>query len=384
MTDYRLLENQYGFNVYPKRDVVIVRGRNAKVWDDQGREYIDCVGGHGSANLGHCNEKIIHALTEQAQKLITCPNILYNDVRGRFLEKLIGIMPTHLTRAFLTNSGAESVEGAIKFARYATKKTDFVCAMRGFHGRTLGALSATFKPEYKKDFEPLVPGFHHVPFNNYEKLKAAITDRIAAVLLEIVQGEGGIHIGDPEYFKNVQALCRERNILFILDEVQTGFCRTGKMFAFQHFDLKPDILCLAKSIAGGVPMGAVVCSEKIEVPLGKHGTTFGGNPLTCAAGIAAIDFMIENELDKQAREKGEYLAQKLKDLNPQKVREIRQLGLMVGIELKEKAMPHILALIEKGVLTLPSGTTVIRLLPPLTIDYKELDIVAERLGEVLG
>ncbi len=384
MTDYRLLENQYGFNVYTKRDVVIVRGKNATVWDDQGREYIDCVGGHGSANLGHCNEKIVQALTEQAHKLITCPNILYNDVRGRFLEKLIGIMPPPLARAFLTNSGAESVEGAIKFARFTTKKTDFICAMRGFHGRTMGALSATFKPEYREDFKPLVPGFHHVPFNNFEKLEAEITNQTAAVLLEIIQGEGGIHIGDPDYFKNVESLCRKRNILFILDEVQTGFCRTGKMFAFQHFDLKPDILCLAKSIAGGVPMGAVVCSEKIEVPMGKHGTTFGGNPLTCAAGIAAIDFMIENELDKQVREKGDYLAQKLKDLNPEKVREIRQLGLMVGIELKEKAMPYILALIEQGVLTLPSGTTVIRLLPPLTIGYEELDIVAEKLREVLG
>lgn len=384
MTDYRLLENQYGFNVYTKRDVVIVRGKNATVWDDQGREYIDCVGGHGSANLGHCNEKIVQALTEQAHKLITCPNILYNDVRGRFLEKLIGIMPPPLARAFLTNSGAESVEGAIKFARFTTKKTDFICAMRGFHGRTMGALSATFKPEYREDFKPLVPGFHHVPFNNFEKLEAEITNQTAAVLLEIIQGEGGIHIGDPDYFKNVESLCRKRNILFILDEVQTGFCRTGKMFAFQHFDLKPDILCLAKSIAGGVPMGAVICSEKIEVPMGKHGTTFGGNPLTCAAGIAAIDFMIENELDKQVREKGDYLAQKLKDLNPEKVREIRQLGLMVGIELKEKAMPYILALIEQGVLTLPSGTTVIRLLPPLTIGYEELDIVAEKLREVLG
>jgi acetylornithine/LysW-gamma-L-lysine aminotransferase len=384
MTDYRLLENQYGFNVYTKRDVVIVRGKNATVWDDQGREYIDCVGGHGSANLGHCNEKIVQALTEQAHKLITCPNILYNDVRGRFLEKLIGIMPPPLARAFLTNSGAESVEGAIKFARFTTKKTDFICAMRGFHGRTMGALSATFKPEYREDFKPLVPGFHHVPFNNFEKLEAEITNQTAAVLLEIIQGEGGIHIGDPDYFKNVESLCRKRNILFILDEVQTGFCRTGKMFAFQHFDLKPDILCLAKSIAGGVPMGAVVCSEKIEVPMGKHGTTFGGNPLTCAAGIAAIDFMIENELDKQVREKGDCLAQKLKDLNPEKVREIRQLGLMVGIELKEKAMPYILALIEQGVLTLPSGTTVIRLLPPLTIGYEELDIVAEKLREVLG
>jgi acetylornithine/LysW-gamma-L-lysine aminotransferase len=384
MTDYKLLENKYGFNVYPKRDVVIVRGENAKVWDDQGREYIDCVGGHGSVNLGHCNEKIVRALAEQAQKLITCPNIFYNDVRGLFFEKLIGLMPPHLTRAFLTNSGAESVEGAIKFARYATKKTDFICAMRGFHGRTMGALSATHKPEYRDDFKPLVPGFHHVPFNNYEKLEAEMTDQTAAVLLEVIQGEGGIHIGNPDYLKKVQALCRERNILFILDEVQTGFCRTGRMFAFQHFDLEPDMLCLAKSIAGGVPMGAIVCSEKIEVPQGKHGTTFGGNPLTCAAGIAAIDFMVENELDKQVQKKGKHIAQKLKGLNPEKVREIRQLGLMIGIELKEKAVPYILALIEKGVLTLPSGTTVIRLLPPLTIGYEELDIVAEKVKEVLN
>jgi acetylornithine/LysW-gamma-L-lysine aminotransferase len=383
MTNYIELEKKYQLNVYPKRDLVLVKGQNARVWDEQGKEYIDCIAGHGVANLGHGNEKIIAAINEQAKKLITCSNVFYNDTRALLLEKLVNITPKNLTKAFLCNSGAESIEAAIKFVRYATKKTEFVCAMRGFHGRTMGALSATFNPKYRDDFKPLLPGFHHVPFNNFDKLKEKVSANTAGILLEIVQGEGGVNLGKEEYFIKVKEFCDETGIFLIIDEVQSGFCRTGKMFACNHFDLEPDLLCLAKSMAGGLPMGAVLCSDKIELEVGKHGSTFGGNPLSCAAAIAATDYMLEHRLDQQAKEKGEYFVSQFRQHNLNKVREIRHLGLMIGIELKEKAKPHIVKLMHSGVLVLPAGSTVIRLLPPLTIGYEELDFVVEKLVEVL-
>ena len=383
MKDFKNLEKIYEFDVYPKRDLVLVRGKNAKVWDSDGKEYIDCVAGHGVANIGHTNDKVIEAIEKQARQLISCTGTFYNDTRALLLEKLIGIAPKNLKRAFLCNSGAESIEAAIKFARFTTRRKEFVCGMRGFHGRTMGALSATFTPEYRKDFEPIVEGFHYVPFNNFEKLAENVNDNTAGVILEPVQGEGGVNIGNREYFTEVRRLCEERKVLLILDEVQTGFCRTGKMFACNHFDLEPDIMCVAKGIAGGLPMGAVLCSDKVQAPVGKHGSTFGGNPLSCAAAIAAIDYMLENRLEEQASEKGDYLVGKLKSSLPANVREVRHLGLMVGIELKEKSTPHILKLIEKGVLTLPAGPTVLMFLPPLTISHEELDFVAEKTVQVL-
>lgn len=385
MKNFAEIESQYEFDVYAKRGITLVRGESAKIWDDQGKEYIDCVSGHGVANIGHANPKVIEAITKQAATLITCSNVFYNDQRALLLEKLISVTPKSLTRAFLCSTGTEAVEGAIKFARFATKKTDFVCAMKSFHGRTMGALSATFNPKYKEDFQPVVPGFTHVPYNNFEKLAEAITENTAAVMLEVVQGEGGVNMGEKEFFQKARQLCDEKGILLIIDEIQTGFCRTGKWFAIEHFGIEPDMMCVAKAIAGGIPMGAILCSDKIPVPTGRHGTTFGGNPLACAAGIAALDYMIENNLAEETAKKGEYFAQKMeafKDLAA--VRECRNRGLMIGIELKTKVKPFLEKLMDEGVLALPAGTTVLRLLPPLTISYEELDFVAEKVGKVLA
>ena len=384
MIDSMEIENNYEIPVYPKRGVTIVKGKNATLWDSNGKEYIDCVAGVGVASVGHCNEYIINAIYEQAQKLITCPEIFHNDSRAVLLEKLVRITPGSLSRAFLCNSGTESMEAAIKFTRYTTKKTDFICAMRGFHGRTMGSLSAMFKKKFREGFEPLLPGFHFVPFNNFDKLQEEVRENTAGIILEIVQGEGGVHIGDEEYFKKVRRLCTLEGIVLIIDEVQTGFCRTGKMFACNHFNLEPDIICLAKAIAGGFPMGAAVCSEKIDLPTGTHGSTFGGNPLACAAAIAAIDYMLEFELDKQAAEKGAYLLEKLNKHKSNSVREIRGLGLMIGIELKRENKPYIKQLMEKGVLVLPGGLNVLRLLPPLTIEYEQIDRVVDALADVLS
>lgn len=383
MKNYKELIDKYEVDVYPKRDVVIVKGKGAKLWDENGNEYIDCVAGIGVATIGHSNPVIVKALKDQAEKLITNPAIFYNDTKALFLEKLIEISPSNLTRAFLTNSGSEAMEAALKFARITTGKTDFITAMKGFHGRTMGALSGTYKLEYREPFEPLVPGFNFVPFNKIEKLEEAVTEKTAAIILEVVQGEGGINIGSKEYFDAVRKLCDENNVLLIIDEIQTGFVRTGKMFACDHYAIQPDIMTVAKGIGGGFPMGAAICSDKIKIPIGKHGSTFGGNPLACAAGLASINFMLENNLAEEAEKKGEYLISKLNVTDLSKVREIRNLGLMIGIELKEKPQPYIEKLMEEKILAMPAGKTVLRLLPPAVIEYEELDKIAEVLNRIL-
>jgi len=383
MKDYKALTQKYEIDIYPRRDVVLVKGKGARVWDDQGNEYIDMSSGISVANVGHCNDMVVEAISSQAAKLITCANTFYNDTRALFLEKLFSITPKNITKAYLSNSGAEAVEAAIKFARLTTKKTKFITAMKGFHGRTMGALSATYKKEYKEDFEPLVPGFSSVPFNNFEKLAAAVDDSTAGIILELVQGEGGINIGDKEYFNAVRKLCDEKNILLIIDEIQTGFCRSGKMFAIEHYGIEADMMTLAKSIGGGFPMGVLLCSDKIKAAPGKHGSTFGGNPLACAAGIAAIDFMLQNKLWEQAEAKGKYFKEKLSAFNLSAVRDIRVFGFMIGIELKDKSQPVIVELLNRKILSLPAGTTVLRLLPPLVVSYEDLDTVIKNLVEIL-
>jgi len=380
--NYADTEKKFAFELYPKRDITLVRGQGATVWDDTGKPYIDCTAGVGVASVGHGNPQVAKAISDQAGTLITCAGIFYNDMRARLLEKLVTIAPASLTRAFLCNSGAESMEAAIKFARHASGKSEFVCAMRGFHGRTMGALSATFK--YRDQFEPLLSGFSFVPFNNIDRLRGAVGETTAAVILEPVQGEGGVRPADPEYMSAVQALCSERKILLIVDEIQTGLCRTGFMFTSEHFGISPDILCLAKALGGGVPIGAVLTSDRITPSVGMHGSTFGGNPLACAAALATIDYMQVHKLDHRARDMGDYFAERFRAKQPARVRDLRQIGLMIGIELKEKATPHLLALMEKGVLALSAGPTVIRLLPPLTITRGELDTVIDTLLEVLA
>ena len=380
----RETEQRYGLEVYPKRDITIVKGRGAEVWDDRGRRYIDCVAGIGVASVGHANPAVAEALAEQARTLVTCPGIFYNDVRARLLEKLAAIAPGDLSRGFLCNSGAESVEAAIKFARLTTGRTGIVSAMRGFHGRTLGALSATFKKEYRDVFEPLVPGFSFVPFNNPDKLRESVGADTAAVIVEPVQGEGGIRPASAEFLRAAREVCDETGALLVFDEIQTGFCRTGRMFACERYGVVPDMLCLAKAIAGGVPLGAVLADDRIQLPPGKHGTTFGGNPLACAAALATLGFMQEERLHERAEVLGARFRERFEAARLDRVRALRQIGLMIGVELKERCRPYIEALAAEGVLTLPAGTTVIRMLPPLVITEGQIDEVVDALARVLG
>ncbi len=379
------LEDQYGSGLYAKQPIVLVRGQGAHVWDAEGREYIDCVGGQGVTSVGHANPAVAQAIAAQAQRLITCPNGFYNDQRARLLAELLRIAPSGSERAFLCNSGAESVEAAIKFARLSTGRSQVVSAMRGFHGRTLGALSATWNKTYREPFEPLLPGFSFVPYNRLERLDQAVDENTAAVLLEVVQGEGGVIPGDGDYLRAAQALCQERGALLIIDEVQTGLGRTGRMFALEHHDLEPDLACLAKALAGGLPMAAVLIGSRVgPLPAKSHGTTFGGNPLVCAAALATLDYIEAEGLPQRAATLGARLMDGLRAIPSPLVRQVRGLGLMVGVELKTAAAPYLAALAERGVLALTAGATVMRFLPPLVISEEDIGTVVEHVTQVLA
>ncbi|MDP6052538.1 MAG: aspartate aminotransferase family protein [Candidatus Latescibacteria bacterium] len=383
--NYMEVEDQYSMEIIPKREVVIVRGHGARVWDEDGREYIDCVGGHGTANVGHCHPAIIDAITMQAQQLTICPEVFHNNVRAELLKILADISPEGLNQIFLCNSGTESIEAALKFARVATGRQEIIATMRGFHGRTFGALSATWNPKYRKPFEPLLSGFSHVKYNDIEAMEGAISEQTAAVILEIVQGEGGVRSGNGDYFQQVQNVCRERGALLIIDEVQTGFGRTGKMFACDHYDLHPDILCVAKAMAGGLPMGATLCTTAAAaVPLMSHGSTFGGNPVLCAASLATIRVIQEEMLAERAMEMGAYFRECLESIRTPGVREIRGMGFLIGVELKGKVTPFLRGLMARGVMALPAGNTVLRFLPPLVISKEEIDIVVGHVEAILN
>jgi acetylornithine/LysW-gamma-L-lysine aminotransferase len=378
VSDVIAREGAHTSGLYQKRDLALVRGEGALVWDDTGRRYIDCVGGQGSGNLGHGNAAVADALAEQARTLSFCTELFYNDRRAELYDRLAGILPAALDRVFLCNSGTEAVEGALKFARLATKRTKVVATMRGFHGKTMGALSATWGPEYRELFGPLLEGFSHIPFNKVEGLDAAITAETSAFIVELVQGEGGVRPATREFVAEAARLCRERGVIFIVDEVQTGFGRTGTMFALEQFGIVPDVLCLAKSIAGGVPMGAVAFSRALgDLPKRSHSTTFGGNPLACAAAVATIDEHLRMGLAAAAAQRGTQLHDGLVSIGSPKVREVRGLGLIQGMELKENAGPTLKALQERGVLALGAGPTVVRYLPPLVITVPQVDSVIE-------
>jgi len=376
-------ENKHTSGVYAKQTLTIVRGQGASLFDVNGVEYLDCSSGHGVANLGHAHPKIAEALYKQANTLITLFESFPNDQRALLMEKITALVPG-LDRVFFCNSGTEAVEAAFKFARISTGRKNFIAAMRAFHGRTFGSLSATFNKKYREGFEPLLPGVSHVSYNNIEALDKAVNEETAAVILEVVQGEGGVYPASLEYIQAARRICDERGALLIVDEIQTGFGRTGRMFAVQHYGVTPDLLTCAKSLAGGVPMGAVLIGHNIKnlVP-GVHGSTFGGNPLSCAAANAALDVILGEDLPGQAAAKGAYLMERLKKIESPNIREVRGMGLIIGIEMKQKVTPYIKTLQEKKIIALNAGLTVIRLLPPLVITYEQIDHLVDVLTEVL-
>jgi acetylornithine/LysW-gamma-L-lysine aminotransferase len=374
-------------NVFGKRQIVITKGKAATLWDINGKEYVDCMGSFGVALLGHCHPKVVAAIHEQAEQLISCHGSLYNDKRSEFLQKLVALTPEGLDKAFLSNSGAEAVECAIKLARKYTGKPEIIAVMGGYHGKTMGALSATWDKKYREPFQPLVPEFKHVPPDNLEKLKDAISDKTAAVLVEPIRGEGGIRVPPDGYLQGLRELCNEKNVLLIFDEVQTSFGRTGKLFGCQNWGITPDIMTLAKPFAGGLPIGITIAKAEImsAFKVGEHSTTFSGGPLVCAAGCAAIAALVEENLAEKAAVTGAYFKARLEELAGKYkiVKEVRGLGLMLGMELRFDVYSILLNCAERGVLMLDAGRNVLRFLPPIVITKEQVDKAIAVLDAVL-
>ena len=363
----------------------IVRGEGAALWDAAGRRFVDLGATHGVGNLGASHPEVVAALRRQAGELLYLGTGYDVPVRSEFLARLTGLLPPALDRVFLSNSGTEAVEAAIKFARAATGRPKVVAALRGFHGRTLGALSATARKEFREGFEPLVPGFVHIPYNDPAALRAAVDETTALLLLEPVQGEGGVHPATEEFLRAARERTRETGSLLAFDEVQTGLGRTGRLFAFERWGIEPDLLTLAKSLAGGVPIGATVTTREVQARFrGSHHSTFGGSPLACAAGVAALEVTVRDRLAERAERLGRTARDRLTGLPAERVREVRGLGLMIGIELRERAAPYLARLEERGFLAIPAGPAVIRLLPPLVIAEDDLAAGLEAIEQVLG
>jgi acetylornithine/LysW-gamma-L-lysine aminotransferase len=382
------VEEKLMANVYSKRERVITRGKGALVWDINGNEYIDCTGSYGVSIVGHCHPRVVEAVTRQVETIISCHASFYNDVRSELLQKIISIAPKGLNKVFLSNSGSEAVECAIKLARKFSGKPEIIAMVGAFHGKTMGALSATWKQKYRGPFMPLVPGFKHVPPNNLEKVKESITENTAAILVEPIRGEGGVRMPSDDFLPGLREICDETGVLLIFDEVQTGFGRTGKVFACEHWNVVPDILCLAKSVAGGLPMGATFAKEEImsSFQRGEHSSTFSGNPLVCAAASAAIDVLVEERLPERAATLGKYFMERLEALREKHkiVREVRGLGLMIGMENRFDVYRIILGCMDRGVLVLDAGRNVLRFLPPLVIEKEQIDRVVDVLDLIMA
>lgn len=381
-------ENRYLANVFSKKPVVFTHGKGALLWDINGKEYVDCGSSYGVAALGHCHPRIVEAIRAQAEQLITLHSCYYNDKRAEFVEKLVKTTPKGLDKAFLSNSGAESVECAIKLARKATGKTEIIALMGGYHGKTMGAVSATWDKKYREPFMPLVPDIKHVSPENPAKLAEAISEKTAAVIIEPIRGEGGIRMLPDGYLQEAREICNRRGILLIFDEVQSSFGRTGKNFACQNWDVTPDIMCLAKPFAGGLPIGITVAREDImsAFKMGEHTTTFSGSPIVCAAGCAAIDVLVEEKLADKAASNGRYFKAQLEELAQKHkvIKEVRGMGLMLGMELRLDVHGILLKTLNKGVLVVDAGRTVVRILPPLVITKPLIDRAITALDEALG
>lgn len=392
--DKKLIDEskKYLMNTYNRFPIVLRKGRGMKVWSSDGKEYLDFVGGIAVNCLGHCHPRVVIALQKQAQRLLHVSNLYYIEQQVKLARLLVE--HSFADKAFFCNSGAEAIEGAIKLARKYAKdhfphiKYEIITAQGSFHGRTFGALSATGQEKFKEGFEPLVPGFKHVPFNDIEALKNSVTDRTCAILLEPIQGEGGVRMPSADYLKQVREICDENKILLVLDEIQTGVGRTGKLFAYEHFDVKPDIITLAKGLGGGVAIGAVLATDAVASSFqpGTHASTFGGNPLACAAAEATIETLLEDGfiLDS-CRFMGKYFMNKLEKLKndfPSTIIDVRGMGLLIGLELTQAGGPIVEACAKRGILINCTSGNVLRFTPPLIIVEKEIDHLVDVLEDI--
>ena len=380
-------EDLYVGNIYQRFPINIAKGKGATVWDTSGREYIDCMGGYGVALVGHCNDRVVQAIKEQVENLITCNMSIYNDTRLKFLQKISEISPKQLSKFFFSNSGAESVEAAIKFSRKYTGKSGIISMNGGYHGKTFGALSVTFNEKYRKSFQPLLEGVKFVPPHTPSVIEEVLDESIGTVIVEPIQGETGIIVPEDGILQEIREICDRNNLVLIFDEIQTGLGRTGKMWAGQNWKTTPDIMCLAKGIAGGLPMGLTLCKPEIldSIKIGEHSSTFAGNPLACSAGIATIDSIVEDKLVENALHIGSLFKNGLLELQKKHkiIRDVRGLGLMLAVELRFDVRDVLMDGIKEGLLMLYSGRNIIRLLPPLVLDEVKVLKTLEIMDNIL-
>lgn len=382
-----MTEDQFMGALYQRFPVTIEKGLGSHVWDDQGKEFIDCMGGYGVALVGHRNQRVVSAIKEQIDKIITVHSSLYNKTREEFLENLISHAPKGLSQVHLNNSGAEAIEAAIKFARKFTGKKGMLAMNGSYHGKSMGALSITFNPKYRKSFQPLVDKVSFSPFGDIEALRSKIDEDTGFIIMEPIQGESGIHVAPDGFLQQVREVCDEREILLVFDEIQAGLGRTGKLWASEHWETVPDIMCLAKGIAGGVPMGATLVRPDVlsSIKKGEHSSTFGGNPLSCAAGTATLKALTEDGLIDNSAKMGKIFQNGLEELKQRHpiIREVRGKGLMIGVELKFEVRDILMGAIQRGVLFLYSGRNILRLLPPLVITEEDITKSLQVLDELL-
>ena len=381
-------EDDFLGNLYQRFPVNIERGDGAKIWDKNGREYVDCMGGYGVALVGHCNKRVVNAIKTQSEKIITCHMSTYNETRLRFLRNITDIAPKNLTKVFFSNSGAESIETALKFTRKYTGKNGIISMNGGYHGKTLGALSVTYNEKYRKSFRPLLDGVKFVPYNNSLKIKEAIDENIGGVIIEPIQGETGIIVPSEGVIQEIREICNDNNLVLIFDEIQSGLGRTGKIWAGEHWNTVPDIMCLAKGIAGGLPMGLTLCKPEImdSMKMGEHSSTFAGNPLSCASGTATLEALTKDGLIENAKNIGTEFKNGLQQIKEKHkiIRDVRGLGLMLAVELRFDVKNILFDSINEGLLTLYSGRNILRLLPPLVLDENQMTRSLEIIDKVIG
>ncbi len=377
------LEKKHIMQTYTRPGFVLEHGKGCYVFDAEGKKYIDLVGGLATCTLGHGNREFAKAVKIQIEKITNPTNLYYSEPQAVLAEKLANL--SGLDKCFFSNSGAESAETAIKLTRKHTKKIGIISTKHGFHGRTMGSLSATWKEKIRAPFKPLLESFVHVEYGDADAVEKAITETTGAVIVEPIQGEAGIIVPPTGYLKHLREICDKHNILLITDEVQTGCGRTGKFFAYEHEKIKPDIIMLAKGLANGIPIGVTIAKEEVASSFekGDHGSTFGGNPVACAAANFTIDYIIKNNLIENAEKQGDYIAEKIKSLNNSKIKEIRGKGLMIGIQIEGNAKEVVAKCNEKGLLLNAADESVLRLLPPLIITKKDIDKAIKILDEVL-
>ncbi len=382
-----MTEDQYLGNLYQRFPVTIEKGQGSHVWDIDNKEYIDCMGGYGVALVGHRNERVVNAIKAQIGRILTVHSSFYNKTREEFLENLIKVAPKGLSQVHLNNSGSESVEAAIKFARKFSGKKGMVAMKGSYHGKSMGALSLTFNPKYRKSFQPLVEKVSFSSYGDIDELRDTVDKDTAFVILEPIQGESGIHVPPDSFLQDVRKLCDENKILLIFDEIQSGLGRTGSMWAADHWKTVPDIMCVAKGIAGGVPMGVTLVRPDIlsAMKKGEHSSTFGGNPLSCAAGTATIQALTQDGLIENAKNLGQKLQHGLEELKSKHkiIREVRGKGLMIGVELRFEVKDILMEGIKNGLLLLYSGRNILRFLPPLVISEEDVTKILKILDELL-